>query len=120
VGLRPAARIWGIIRELADTGLIVLADKGYIGAGRHVLTPYRGGTSPPRKRAPTPPTPRCAPRASGPTPSSSTGASCANSAAAPGGPARSPKPSTPCKPTRSPDENAHCRVPLDMRQYGST
>jgi len=37
-----AARIWGIIRELADAGLIVLADKGYTGAGGHVLTPYRG------------------------------------------------------------------------------
>ncbi len=35
------ARIWGIIRQLADAGLIVLADKGYIGAGEHVLTPYR-------------------------------------------------------------------------------
>ena len=28
-----AARIWGIVRELAAAGLIVLADKGYIGAG---------------------------------------------------------------------------------------
>ncbi len=34
-----AARIWGIIRELASAGQIVLADKGYIGAGEHVLTP---------------------------------------------------------------------------------
>ena len=48
-GVRPAAgaahdltaaRIWGIIRELEAAGLIVLADKGYIGAGEHVLTPY--------------------------------------------------------------------------------
>jgi hypothetical protein len=37
-----AARIWGIIRELATAGLIVLADKGYHGAGDHVRTPYRG------------------------------------------------------------------------------
>ena len=37
-----AARIWGIIRALEAAGLIVLADKGYIGAGEHVLTPYRG------------------------------------------------------------------------------
>ena len=28
-----AARIWGIMRELAAAGLIVLADKGYTGAG---------------------------------------------------------------------------------------
>jgi hypothetical protein len=41
-----AARIWGIIRELAGAGLIVLADKGYIGAGEHVLTPYRGRNKP--------------------------------------------------------------------------
>ena len=37
-----AARIWGIIRDLAATGLIVLADKGYHGAGDQVLTPLPG------------------------------------------------------------------------------
>jgi hypothetical protein len=37
-----AARIWGIVRRLAAAGLIVLADKGYISAGEHVLTPYWG------------------------------------------------------------------------------
>ena len=41
-----AARIWGIVRELAAAGLIVLADKGYIGAGEHVHTPYRGRNKP--------------------------------------------------------------------------
>jgi hypothetical protein len=41
------ARIWGIIRQLAAAGLIVLADKGYIGAGQHVFTPYRGRGKPP-------------------------------------------------------------------------
>ena len=41
-----AARIWGIIRELAAAGLIVLADKGYHGAGDHILTPYRGRNKP--------------------------------------------------------------------------
>jgi hypothetical protein len=40
------ARIWGIVRELAAAGLIVLADKGYIGAGQHVITPYRGRGKP--------------------------------------------------------------------------
>ena len=41
------ARIWGIIDELAAAGLIVLADKGYAGAGEPVLAPYRGlGNSP--------------------------------------------------------------------------
>jgi DDE superfamily endonuclease/Helix-turn-helix of DDE superfamily endonuclease len=46
-----AARIWGIIRELADAGLIVLADKGYIGAGEHVRTPYRGRNKPASQKA---------------------------------------------------------------------
>ena len=41
-----AARIWGIIRELAAAGRIVLADKGYHGAGDPVLTPYRGRNKP--------------------------------------------------------------------------
>lgn len=31
-----AARIWGIVRELAAAGLVVLADKGYHGAGDHI------------------------------------------------------------------------------------
>jgi hypothetical protein len=41
-----AARIWGIIRELAAAGLIVLADKGYHSAGPPLLTPYRGRGKP--------------------------------------------------------------------------
>jgi DDE superfamily endonuclease/Helix-turn-helix of DDE superfamily endonuclease len=41
-----AARIWAILRELAAAGLIALADKGYIGAGGPVLTPYRGRNKP--------------------------------------------------------------------------
>jgi len=41
-----AARIWDIIRELAAVGLIVLADKGYYGAGDHIHTPYRGRNKP--------------------------------------------------------------------------
>ena len=64
-----AARIWGIIRELAASGLVVLADKGYHGAGDHVTTPYRGGTSPPHKRPPTAPTPNCVHPANARTPS---------------------------------------------------
>src|SRR5215469_15916841 len=41
-----AARIWGIIRDLAAAGLVVLADKGYHGAGDPELTPYRGRNKP--------------------------------------------------------------------------
>jgi DDE superfamily endonuclease len=89
-----AARIWGIVRRLAAAGLIVLADKGYIGAGEHVLTPYRGRTKPARKRLPIAPTLGCASRASMRTPSSRPGTSCANYAAAPGAPGGSPRPST--------------------------
>ena len=41
-----AARIWGIIRQLAAAGLVVLADKGYHGAGPPLITPYRGRNKP--------------------------------------------------------------------------
>ena len=41
-----AARIWGIVRELAGCGLVILADKGYTGAGEHIRTPYRGRNKP--------------------------------------------------------------------------
>jgi DDE superfamily endonuclease/Helix-turn-helix of DDE superfamily endonuclease len=46
-----AARTWGIVRALAAAGLITLADKGYIGAGEHVLVPYRGRGKPPSQKA---------------------------------------------------------------------
>jgi hypothetical protein len=41
-----AARIWGIVRALAEAGLLVLADKGYVGAGEHIKTPYKGRDKP--------------------------------------------------------------------------
>jgi hypothetical protein len=41
-----AARIWGIIRALATTGLLTLADKAYQGAGEHIATPYKGRGKP--------------------------------------------------------------------------
>jgi hypothetical protein len=41
-----AARIWGVLRELAAAGLVVLADKGYTGAGDPVRVPYRGRGKP--------------------------------------------------------------------------
>ena len=46
-----AARIWGIVRELAAAGLIVLADKGYHGAGDHIRTPYKGKNEPESQKA---------------------------------------------------------------------
>jgi hypothetical protein len=54
VGVRPlpgavhdltAARIWGILHELAAAGLIRLAGKGYQGA-EHARTPYKGKNKP--------------------------------------------------------------------------
>ena len=62
-----AARIWGIIRALADAGLLVLADKGYLGAGHHITTPTRAGTSPSPRRSRTAPTPSSAHPANEPT-----------------------------------------------------
>jgi len=46
-----AARIWGIVRELAAAGLIVLADKGYDGAGDHIRTPYKERNKPASQKA---------------------------------------------------------------------
>ncbi|SDL51270.1 DDE superfamily endonuclease [Nonomuraea maritima] len=47
-----AARIWGIMRELDQAGIIVPADKGYQGAEGPVITPYKGRNKPePQKRA---------------------------------------------------------------------
>jgi hypothetical protein len=34
------------VRELAASGLIVLADKGHHGAGEHIRTPYQGRNKP--------------------------------------------------------------------------
>ena len=40
-----AARIWGIVRELAASGLVVLGDEGYLGEDR-IRVPYRGRNKP--------------------------------------------------------------------------
>lgn len=45
-----AARIWGIPRALAASGLIVLADKGYHGASPAIITPYKGRNKPPSQK----------------------------------------------------------------------
>ena len=99
-----AARIWGIISELAACGLVVLGDKGYL--GEDGSGPRTGaGTSPPPRKTPTGLMPGCALPVSGPTPSSSPGASCASSAAAPGAPGNWPKPSTFSRPAKAQDES---------------
>jgi hypothetical protein len=44
-----AARIWGIIRALTASRLVVLADKRYTGAADHVHVPYKGKNKPATK-----------------------------------------------------------------------
>ena len=100
-----AARIWGITREPAARGLVVLADRAITAPATRCALPTGAGASPPPRRTPTAPTPGCARPASAPMPSSRAGASCASSAAAPGAPGSWPRPSTSFKPARSPDEN---------------
>ncbi|MDP4511352.1 transposase family protein [Nonomuraea turcica] len=41
-----AARIWGILRELEEVGILTLADKGYQGAEGPLITPYKGKNKP--------------------------------------------------------------------------
>jgi hypothetical protein len=61
-----AHRYLCIIRELAACGLVVLADKGYHGAGDHVLTPYRGRNKTPYRGRNKPASQRQANRAHAP------------------------------------------------------
>ena len=53
-----AARIWGIVRELAASGLVVPGDKGYLSED-DIRTPTGDGTSPRPRRTPTARTPGC-------------------------------------------------------------
>ena len=98
-----AARIWGIIRELAASGLVVLGDKGYLGED-DIRTPYRGRGKPASQKEATGLMPGSAPPANEPMPSSSPGASCVSFAAARGAPGNWPRPSTSFRPAKSEDE----------------
>jgi hypothetical protein len=108
-----AARIWGIIRQLAAAGLITLADKGYHGAGDPVLTPYRGRNKPASQKDAN----RAHAKLRSPGERANAqlktaqdpGTSCANSDAAPGRPGSWPKPSTSSRPARSQDEKGSLR-----------
>ena len=81
---------------------------GTVSVEAEVLRAGRGASQvraqPPRK-TPTGLTPGSAAPANAPTPSSKPGASCANSAAAPGRPGNSPRPSTYFRPARPEDED---------------
>lgn len=41
-----AARIWGIVCRSEAAGLVTPTDRGYVGAGRQVLLPYKGMNKP--------------------------------------------------------------------------
>jgi DDE superfamily endonuclease len=103
-----AARIWSILAALEEAGLIALGDKGYHGydeTRQHVITPYKGRKKPQSQKDANRTHAGCAVPANAPTPNSSTGVSCTNSAAAHTALADSPKPSTCCRTTKSlPDE----------------
>jgi hypothetical protein len=100
------ARICGVVRALA-AGSVTLADKGYIGAGQRILVPYRGRGKPPSQKAANSAYARLRALAVAPTPSSRQVRSWISSAAAPGAPDTSPRPSTSCEHARSADEKAH-------------
>jgi hypothetical protein len=71
-----AAQIWGIIRELGTAGLIVPADRGYQGAGRHTSRlRTRERTNPSRRKTPTALTPSSADPENAQTPCSRPGRS---------------------------------------------
>ncbi len=64
-----AARIWGILRELENAGIITLADKAYQGAESRSSPRTRARTSPNPRNEPTAPTPSSADPANTRTPS---------------------------------------------------
>ncbi|WP_170181646.1 hypothetical protein [Haloactinospora alba] len=45
-----AAHLCGVLRRLADDGLVVLADRGDLGAGHGILTPSKGQNKPERRK----------------------------------------------------------------------
>jgi hypothetical protein len=97
------ARIWGIIRELAASGLVPPGDKGYIGED-DIRTPHRGRNKPASQKDANRGHARlCAlgERANAPL---RAGGSCGSSAAAPGAPGNWPRPSTSFRPAKSQDD----------------
>ena len=94
-----AAWIWGIEDELAAADLPALAGKGYHGAA-HARTPYRGRGKPESQKQANRAHAKLRSPGERQTPSSKPGRSSPSYAAAPGAPARSPKPSWYCRFTR--------------------
>jgi hypothetical protein len=104
---KKAEWIWGVLGELEAAGLITLADRGYQGSA-YLKIPYRGRNKPEsQKEANRAHAKLRAPgeRANAQLKTrSKPGTSSASSAAAPGAPDNSPKPSTSYKPAKSEDE----------------
>ena len=96
-----AARIWGIVRELALPGWWCWQKRATPALTSTSGPRTKAGTSPPPRRRPTAPMRGSADPANAPTPSSSPGASYASSAAAPGKPGSWPRQSTFFKPAKS-------------------
>jgi hypothetical protein len=88
-----AARIWGILRALEALGLLVLANKGYNGAGEPLFTPKKGRNKPKHLKDPIALTLGFVAPVDAQTRSSRTGGSSANCAAARTAPGSWPKPS---------------------------
>ena len=112
-----AARIQGPHARTGRQWPLVLADKGYAGVSARVRTRTRTGKAHRAEGRQPRLTPSCPAPANAPTPSSKPGASCANSAAVPGRPGSSPKPSTYFRPARSEDEKRSLSRPVMIVPY---
>jgi hypothetical protein len=88
-----AARIWGILQELAAAGLITLADKGYQGADE-TMTPRKGKRKPQSQKDANKAHAQLRSPGERANAQLKPGESSASYAAAPGEPDTSPKPST--------------------------
>ena len=96
---KKAEWIWGVLDELEAAGLVTLADKGYQGS-THAKIPYRGKNKPESQKEANRADAKL--RAPGERANAQlrTGGSSGSSAAAPGEPDNSPRPSTPWRSTR--------------------
>ena len=104
---KRAEWIWGVIDELEKAGIVTLADKGYQGS-TWAKTPYKGKGKPESQKEANRAHAKLRGPGKGQTPSSRHGTSSVSSAAAPGEPVRSPRPSTFCSSARhNQDEKAH-------------
>jgi hypothetical protein len=107
-----AARIWGIVTELAVCGLVALGDKGYIGEDV-IRTPYRRRNKPASQNEAN----RAHARLRAPGERANTQLKSwrilRKLCCCPGAPGSWPKPSTSCRPAKPEDEKAQCPFSSD-------